>query len=210
MKEITLVSCVIFVGACSASTPSINKGDRQAIADTATKRFLGYDRFPIADVSPSGQRVKVLTLRIGSDLNVRRLVRSIKKANSNSDGDPSGTETDDTQPTLTGSRTRWDMDFRSYLRSATQYGVIRIIVRPPVRFMPDPHAITAGDQAGTEIFYGKEIIRSDPNRQVAKVYVRWTPTGLEGSLNIGLIVSDAEDKTIELPIFIDPKIRNNG
>ena len=178
---------------------------------------LGNSLLAIPEGAPNFSEIaEVLTIAIGDDLDVRSLPRRVMRGiKGDKNGDPVGNEVPDKLPSLSVKRTKWDIAGSKMAHSPVDtsgvsgdYLVIRILLDKPsrVRFISKEMAVTSGDIVGANIFEGKTF----DSDNLVRVFVRRTIPPTIGSLNIGICVTDSVEPSCEIPIIIDPKIRNNG
>ena len=225
--SLTIVSCLLSSNSAISATrgtsisPSGYKSVSKESVDAAIKFFTGGpSQVQVSSTCPTTpQPTKLVKLIVtGNFKNVNRVVRVRKYAESTDT--PSNPSNNMSQPSINGHQeTRFDLDL-SGLWNGDEYIAVKVILRDPeVTFWGSDLSITTTDSISAAMICGlqtrlwskdEEENASKPSREFAKFYVRNTGTpGLVGSFNILLFIRDS-DPRFNLPVIIDPKVRNDG
>ena len=149
--------------------------------------------------SASGTLMETYELDIGNNFDVKKLSDKIKKKSDGSDVDH-----------VTGSiyRTAWDI--RPRLASGKYIKLSIHISANKIRFQPNGYAITSNDLTASNLIICPSGTWDDKNAEVIVNYKAGLTTPL--GYNVGIIFEDHGGGTgdYDVPIHIDPTIKNNG
>jgi hypothetical protein len=207
--------CFMALAGCSKSKTTETK------MATVPLKMYGIDPSPMNLCPPNLELpTKVYKLYLNKDLDIRSaaVTKGVKAAMCDATTgkcDEDASPTDGTYNPVSDSPSRTRLDIDSHLTSPNQTAIIKIIlVGGKIEFV-DHNVVMAGDDKGKAMFCNLEYTKGDKSLKFL-VYHHNDPdpsTGETfGSFNVGVIIKEVgpRGERFQLPIFLDPEVKNNG
>ena len=203
-----LAALVASGGATTGQPPIQPQGQLTSAGPTpqAPLRLLGPDVHTLIPCSerplpPDHTLSTTHTLTI-KNLNIRRLDERWRLTSGGNSPEPSA------PPPGVRRKTRWDLDLKL---APKRFAILRVELRDNnnrLEFMAENYAITAGSEVSKRTIC---LLRVTQDTAEARVdYDEDTRGDSFSSINIGLKVIDNNAGTYDMPIHLDPNIKNHG